>query len=118
MKTVMKLAASVAALALMSACGQSSEPAAKADAPAAAMAQPTLAVAAESAPTPGKPVALTLTLTGADDKPLRPDAIAVSHGHKVHVMIVDSALEDYTRPRRTGRGTGSMDRQLHAEASP
>lgn len=97
MKTVIKLAVSVAALALLSACGQSGEPKAKTETPAAAaMAQPTLAVSPASAPTPGQPVSLTLTLTGSDGKPLGPDAIAVSHEHKVHVMIVDSALEDYT----------------------
>jgi hypothetical protein len=96
MKTVIKLAVGVAALALLSACGQSGEPEAKAEAPAAAMAQPTLAVSAANTPTPGQPVSLTLTLMGADGKPLGPDAITVSHEHKVHVMIVDRALEDYT----------------------
>lgn len=96
MKTILKLTASVIALALLSACGQSGEPAAKSEAPTAAMAQPTLAVTTASTPAPGQPVALTLTLTGADGKPLGPDAIAVSHEHKVHVMIVDSALDNYT----------------------
>jgi hypothetical protein len=100
MKTVVKLAAGVAALALLSACGQSGEPEAKTEAPAASAmttsAQPSLAVSAASTPAPGQPVSLILRLTSADGKPLGPDAIAVSHEHKVHVMIVDSALEDYT----------------------
>lgn len=104
MRTMIKLTAGVAALALLAACGGGGEPAQKSEAPVAAAGasagaaagQPALAVAAAGTPAPGQPVALTLTLTGADGKPLGPDAIAVSHEHKVHVMIVDSALEDYT----------------------
>jgi hypothetical protein len=98
-----KLTAGVCALALLGACGNGGEQGeTKADSPVAAASsktgegQPTLAVAAASAPVPGQPVTLTLTLTGADGKPLGPDAIATEHEHKVHVMIVDSALEDYT----------------------
>lgn len=105
MKTMIELMAGVAALGLLAACGGGGgEPAEKSEAPAAAAGasaeaaagQPALAVAAAGTPAPGRPVAFTLTLIGADGKPLGPDAIAVTHEHKVHVMIVDSALEDYS----------------------
>jgi hypothetical protein len=104
MKQTVKLTAGICALALLAACGgggaDKAEP--KPDVLAAASSvsetkgQPTMSVAAASTPVPGQAVRLTLTLTGADGKPLGPDAIATQHEHKVHVMIVDSALEDYT----------------------
>lgn len=100
MKSTIKLTAGICALALLSACGGGGSEDTKATPAVTAEAvpegQPALSIAAAKPPVPGQLVQLTLTLTGADGKPLGPDAIAVSHEHKVHVMIVDSALEDYT----------------------
>jgi hypothetical protein len=52
-------------------------------------------------PVVGQPVTVTLNLKGPDGMPLGPDAIATKHEHKVHVMIVDSGLEDYTHVHAT-----------------
>lgn len=57
---------------------------------------PSLTVASSQGLAAGKATALTLSLKDADGQPLGPDAIATSHTQKVHVMIVDSGLEDYT----------------------
>ena len=104
MKQTAKLTAGICALALLAACGgggadkaeSKSDVSATASSVSETKGQPTMSVAAAATPAPGQAVRLTLTLTGADGKPLGPDDIATQHEHKVHVMIVDSALEDYT----------------------
>ena len=55
-----------------------------------------LTVASTSKVVAGQPTNLTLTLIGADGKPLGPDQIATSHENKVHVMVIDEGLDDYT----------------------
>ena len=98
----------VSGLALgLAACGQGG--AAKTDAPkaqASAMATPdakdaALTLGTSQPPVVGQPVTVTLNLKGPDGKPLGPDAIATKHENKVHVMIVDAGLEDYTHVHAT-----------------
>lgn len=96
-------------LAGVAACGQSQDGATASTAQAGATdhaahahhgaeatGQGTLTVQPAAPLLPGEPVVLTLRLTGADGQPLGPDALAVSHTEKLHVMIVDAGLEDYT----------------------
>lgn len=100
----------VSALALgLSACGQGD--ATKAEAPkteasatgdaAAPSSSSALTLVTSQPPSVGKPVTVTLNLKGPDGKPLGPDAIATKHENKVHVMLVDSGLEDYTHVHAT-----------------
>lgn len=108
MRTLLTTTAILAALAL-SACGQSA-PAAKEEAATTAGAteasalddgQSSLVVAPQGALAAGESVTLTLTLKDASGAPLGHEAIATSHTQKVHVMIVDAALEDYTHAHAT-----------------
>lgn len=43
----------------------------------------------------GQPVNLALSLSGPDGAALAADDLVMSHGHRLHVMIVDEGLEDY-----------------------
>ena len=91
----------------LAACGQGG--AAKTDAPKAEASAATSAEAKDAAltlvtsqpPVVGQPVTVTLNLKGPEGKPLGPDAIATKHENKVHVMIVDAGLEDYTHVHAT-----------------
>lgn len=98
-----------ALLAMLAACGQGQDSGTASTAPtgaadhaahahhdAEAAGQGTLTVQPAAPLVPGQPVALTLRLTGPDGQPLGPDALAVSHTEKLHVMIVDAGLENYT----------------------
>jgi hypothetical protein len=98
----------VSSLALgLAACGQGG--AANTDAPKAEAGASTSSEAKDTAltlvtsapPVAGQPVTVTLNLKGPDGKPLGPDAIATKHENKVHVMIVDAGLEDYTHVHAT-----------------
>jgi hypothetical protein len=108
MRTLLTTTAILAALAL-SACGPSTlatkeEPATTAAATEAAAStdgQSSLTVAPQGALAANQPVTLTMTLKDASGAPLGPDAIATSHTQKVHVMIVDAGLEDYTHAHAT-----------------
>ena len=66
---------------------------------------PSLTVAPPAGLAVGKATTLTLSLKDAAGKPLGPDAIATSHTQKVHVMIVDAGLEDYTHAHATPGAT-------------
>lgn len=107
MRRLLTTTAILAALAL-SACGQST-PATKEDAATTAASetarsaegQSSLTVTPQGALAANQPVTLTLTLKDASGAPLGPEAIATSHTQKVHVMIVDAALEDYTHAHAT-----------------
>jgi hypothetical protein len=97
------LLSTVALCALMlTACGQTTPIASKAEraTPTAVTAAPngasSLQVATQGTVAAGKPVTLTLSLKDSAGAPLTTDKIAVSHTMKVHVMIVDGGLEDYT----------------------
>lgn len=57
---------------------------------------PALGLELAGTPAAGAPVSFALQLTDLTGAPIGPDALAVTHEHKVHVMIVDEALEDYT----------------------
>jgi hypothetical protein len=100
-------AVAISVLAL-SACGQSG-PSAKTQAtmpseavtPGALGGGPTLTLEAPTNLGIGKETMLTLNLNDATGSPLGPDAIATSHTKKVHVMIVDAGLEDYTHVHAT-----------------
>jgi hypothetical protein len=108
MRTLLTTTAILAALAL-SACGQSTSAskedaattAAATEASALADGQSSLAVAPQGALAAGEPVTLTLTLKDASGAPIGPEAIATSHTRRIHVMIVDAALEDYTHVHAT-----------------
>ncbi len=104
--TILTLTA--AAVLTLSGCGEGpSTPSTAATAtpggaaPAVAAGAGSLAVTPAGALAPGQPVTLTLVLKDAAGTPLGPDAIAVSHTEKVHVMIVDAGLEDYTHAHAT-----------------
>lgn len=108
MRALLTATAILAALTL-SGCGQSmsaakEEPATTASATKAAASadgQSSLTVAPQGVLAANQPVTLTLTLKDASGAPLGPEAIATSHTHKVHVLIVDAALEDYTHAHAT-----------------
>ena len=112
MRALLTTTAFFAALTL-SACGQSTsaakeQPATTAsatEAAASADGQSSLTVAPRGALAANQPVTLTLTLKDASGAPLGPDAIATSHTQKVHVMIVDAALQDYTHAHATPGAT-------------
>lgn len=107
----------VSSLALgLAACGQGG--AAKTDAPkaegsaatSAEVKAPALTLVTSQPPVAGQPVTVTLNLKGPDGKPLGPDAIATKHENKVHVMIVDAGLEDYTHVHATpGANSGEWN---------
>lgn len=97
------LSAAAAALLALAACGGGDTAPKAADTVATATltsagdsGATSLTVAPQGAVAAGRPITLTLTLKDAKGAPLGPDAIAVSHTEKVHVMIVDAGLEDYT----------------------
>jgi hypothetical protein len=91
----------------LAACGQGGS--AKTDPPKTESSAATSAEARDAAltlvtsqpPVVGQPVTVTLNLKGPDGKPLGPDAIATKHENKVHVMIVDAGLKDYTHVHAT-----------------
>ena len=66
---------------------------------------PSLTLAPPAGLAVGKATKLTLSLKDAAGKPLGPDAISTSHTQKVHVMIVDAGLEDYTHAHATPGAT-------------
>jgi hypothetical protein len=87
---------------MLTACGQASTDAPKAGAVVATSettppaASSSLQVTPQGAVAAGQPVTLTLNLKDSSGAPLTADEIAISHMMKVHVMIVDGGLEDYT----------------------
>jgi hypothetical protein len=105
----------VSALALLTACGQPPAPAAgpptvAADdhaghdhaGPFTLTATPTGTLAL------GQPVTLTLRLTDRDGQPLDPADLREDHGHLLHVMAVDTGLEDYTHAHPTAGPDGTF----------
>jgi hypothetical protein len=68
---------------------------------AASQSGPTITLSPTNVVAVGQPVTLTLTLRDKSGTPLGPDAVALNHTQKVHVMIVDSGLEDYSHVHAT-----------------
>ena len=57
---------------------------------------PNLGFVIETPPAAGQSSTVSLILTGPNGQTLSPDDLAETHEHKLHVMIVDEGLEDYT----------------------
>jgi hypothetical protein len=117
-ETMMKanLMIAAAAMALLAACSQPQQ----AEAPAApAAAAEDHASHDHSGPvtitaTPagtyqvGQPVTMTLRLTDQNGQPIVAEDLAVKHEHRLHVMVVDTGLEDYTHAHPTANADGTF----------
>ena len=61
----------------------------------AAAGAPVLGFALTDAPAAGEPFTFSLILSDTEGRPVTADDLAAVHDHKLHVLIVDEALEDY-----------------------
>lgn len=61
----------------------------------AAAGAPVLGFVLTDTPAPGAPFTFSLILSDAEGRPVTADDLATVHDHKLHVLIVDEALEDY-----------------------
>lgn len=105
----------VSAIALLSACSQPTSTAPPA--PTAAVEDhgehdhsgPVTITATPSGPmAAGKPVTLTLRLTDQNGAPIVPADLRMNHDHLLHVMVVDSGLEDYAHAHPTANADGTF----------
>ncbi len=62
----------------------------------AAHGEPVLGFALTDTPVAGQPFTFSLILSDAEGLPVGAGDLATVHDHKLHVLIVDEALEDYT----------------------
>ena len=56
----------------------------------------------------GQPVTLTLQLTDRNGEPIVAEDLSVQHDHRLHVMVVDGGLEDYTHAHPTANADGTF----------
>lgn len=61
-----------------------------------AAGEPVLGFVLPDVPVAGQPFIFSLILSDAEGRPVGADDLATVHDHKLHVLIVDEALEDYT----------------------
>lgn len=60
-----------------------------------ATGEPILGFVLPDAPVAGQPFTFSLILSDTEGRPVSADDLATTHDHKLHVLIVDEALEDY-----------------------
>ena len=60
-----------------------------------AVGEPVLGFVLSDTPVAGEPFTFSLILSDTEGRPVDADDLAVVHGHKLHLLIVDEALEDY-----------------------
>lgn len=108
-----KLLIAAAALALLTACSpphQAAAPSTAADEHANHdhSGPVTITATPSSAYQAGRPVTLTLRLTDQKGEPMVAEDLAVQHGHRLHVMVVDGGLEDYAHAHPVANADGTF----------
>jgi hypothetical protein len=114
MKSNLLIAA--AALAILAACSPPQQAAAPAPPAAAAddhsnhdhSGPVTITATPSGAYKVGQPLTLTVRLTDKAGKPIVAEDLAMKHEHRLHVMVVDSGLEDYSHAHPTANADGTF----------